>query len=233
MDCNRYYDFRQLQARAYPLTCQSLYTGYMHIPESIRGIDLDGGHPALDFVNTVHSWTDADPRDYWSSPVELVAWHQHRGLIAPATADAFCRLAPAAARRLLGRARDARRRLHALFAGIAATGRANRGALGWLEVALGAANRFRHLEAAGDGVAWTVKPDAARPGSLLAPVLFAAAELLTTADFDRIKSCPPPDGCGWVFLDTSRNGRRVWCNMKACGNAAKVRRFRDRASRST
>jgi predicted RNA-binding Zn ribbon-like protein len=205
----------------------------MRIPESIRGIDLDGGHPALDFVNTVHTWTDADPRDYWSTPVELVAWHQHRGLITPATADAIGRLAPAAARRLLGQARDARRRLHALFAGIAATGRADKGALGWLEEALGPAAGFRHLETSGGRVAWTVRADPASPASLLAPVLFAAAELLTTADFGRIRSCPPPDGCGWLFLDTSRNGRRVWCNMRACGNAAKVRRFRKRALRVT
>jgi len=31
-----------------------------------------------------------------------------------------------------------------------------------------------------------------------------------------------------MFLDTSRNGRRHWCDMKDCGNLAKVRRFRQR-----
>jgi hypothetical protein len=31
-----------------------------------------------------------------------------------------------------------------------------------------------------------------------------------------------------VFEDTSRGGRRRWCDMQSCGNRAKVRRFRSR-----
>jgi predicted RNA-binding Zn ribbon-like protein len=202
----------------------------MRIPESIREIDFEGGHPALDFVNSVHAWTDAEPRDYWSSPADLVAWHQRRGLIAPAVADAFLRLPSPVANRLLRQAREARGELHGLFTGIAAGGRAGKGALRWLENALASAAGFRHLEANREGVAWAVRPDPMHPASLIAPALFAAGELLTTADFERIKACPPPDGCGWLFLDTSRNGRRVWCSMRTCGNAAKVRRFRRRRS---
>jgi predicted RNA-binding Zn ribbon-like protein len=204
----------------------------MRIPEAIRQIDFEGGHPALDFVNSVDAWTDAEPSDYWSSPADLVAWHQRRGLITPAMADAFLRLPSPVANRLLRQAREARGELHGLFAGIAARGRAGKGALRWLETALASAAGFRHLEAHGEGVAWTVRPDPTQPASLLAPALFAAGELLTTAEFGRIRACPPPDGCGWLFLDTSRNGRRVWCSMKTCGNAAKVRRFRNRAKGS-
>jgi predicted RNA-binding Zn ribbon-like protein len=36
------------------------------------------------------------------------------------------------------------------------------------------------------------------------------------------------DGCRWVFEDSSRAGRRRWCDMASCGNRAKVRRYRDR-----
>lgn len=203
----------------------------MRIPASIQQIQLDGGHPALDFVNTLHSRTVAEPRDYWTSPADLVAWHQRVGLVEPATADGFAALAPAAAGRLLARARDARRRLHELFAGVAATRRAPRPELRWLERRLAGLATFRRLEPHGAGVSWVVRPDPAHPASLLASVLFAAAELLTTAELDRIKACPPPHGCGWLFLDASRNGRRVWCSMRACGNTAKVRRFRERSAR--
>jgi predicted RNA-binding Zn ribbon-like protein len=31
-----------------------------------------------------------------------------------------------------------------------------------------------------------------------------------------------------MFLDTSRNRSRHWCDMKDCGNRAKVSRFRQR-----
>ena len=33
------------------------------------------------------------------------------------------------------------------------------------------------------------------------------------------------DDCAWLFLDTSKNGSRRWCDMKQCGNRAKARRF--------
>jgi len=36
------------------------------------------------------------------------------------------------------------------------------------------------------------------------------------------------DDCAWVFLDTSKNHSRRWCDMKACGNRAKARRFNAR-----
>ena len=41
----------------------------------------------------------------------------------------------------------------------------------------------------------------------------------------RFRICANED-CRWVFEDTSRGGRRRWCDMTSCGNQAKVRRFR-------
>jgi predicted RNA-binding Zn ribbon-like protein len=31
-----------------------------------------------------------------------------------------------------------------------------------------------------------------------------------------------------LFLDTTKNHTRRWCNMKICGNRAKARRFQER-----
>ena len=44
---------------------------------------------------------------------------------------------------------------------------------------------------------------------------------------DRIRKCANPD-CRLRFYDTSRNGRRRWCSMAACGNRAKTRRHYER-----
>jgi predicted RNA-binding Zn ribbon-like protein len=44
---------------------------------------------------------------------------------------------------------------------------------------------------------------------------------------DRVRQCGG-ENCGWLFLDTSRNRSRQWCDMRDCGNLAKVRRFRQR-----
>jgi len=71
------------------------------------------------------------------------------------------------------------------------------------------------------------------PGSALDRVLWqvarSAADLLTQDDLSRLRQCGGDD-CGWIFLDTSRNRGRRWCDMRDCGNVAKVRRFRRRLS---
>jgi len=56
------------------------------------------------------------------------------------------------------------------------------------------------------------------------PVLRSAGELLTSADAKRIRECGAPD-CSWLFVDSSRGGRRKWCDMNTCGNRAKARRY--------
>jgi len=51
---------------------------------------------------------------------------------------------------------------------------------------------------------------------------------------DRLRICHGSN-CSWVFIDSSKAGRRRWCDMAVCGNAAKSRRFlaRSRKRRST
>jgi predicted RNA-binding Zn ribbon-like protein len=36
----------------------------------------------------------------------------------------------------------------------------------------------------------------------------------------RLRACP---ACDWLFLDRSRNGSRIWCDMAVCGNRQKAR----------
>jgi predicted RNA-binding Zn ribbon-like protein len=45
--------------------------------------------------------------------------------------------------------------------------------------------------------------------------------------WQRLKACPA-DTCQWGFYDTSRNRSAVWCDMRVCGNRAKVRGYRER-----
>jgi predicted RNA-binding Zn ribbon-like protein len=69
------------------------------------------------------------------------------------------------------------------------------------------------------------------PDRVLWPIVRSAAELLTRVDLQRVGQCPGEE-CGWLFLDTSRSGRRRWCDMADCGNVAKARRFRERVRRT-
>lgn len=57
---------------------------------------------------------------------------------------------------------------------------------------------------------------------LCGEVAASAVELLTHGPLHRIGECPT---CGWLFLDTSKNGRRRWCSMAMCGSRDKARRY--------
>ena len=55
----------------------------------------------------------------------------------------------------------------------------------------------------------------------------SVADILLSPDMARVHTCAV-DTCRWLFLDTSKNHKRRWCNMKVCGNRMKARRFQAR-----
>jgi len=65
------------------------------------------------------------------------------------------------------------------------------------------------------------------PQQVLAPIAEAAAEFLTTADFDLVRPCEGHDCVLW-FYDRTKSHRRRWCSMQVCGNRHKVEAFRER-----
>jgi predicted RNA-binding Zn ribbon-like protein len=50
----------------------------------------------------------------------------------------------------------------------------------------------------------------------------SAAHLLISGQWRRVRECAGHD-CGWLFLDTTKNGNRRWCDSADCGNRARVR----------
>ena len=59
------------------------------------------------------------------------------------------------------------------------------------------------------------------------PIVESAVDALVDDDLPRVRRCAEPR-CARVFLDTSRNGTRRWCDMGTCGNRAKAARHRAR-----
>ena len=82
-----------------------------------------------------------------------------------------------------------------------------------------------HME---DGFSWEWEQGSKALDQMLWPVVRSAADLLTSDGLDRVKECEDDRGCGYLFFDTSRNHSRRWCDMRGCGNRAKVRRYRNR-----
>jgi predicted RNA-binding Zn ribbon-like protein len=81
-----------------------------------------------------------------------------------------------------------------------------------------------------DGFAWQWR-GATRAVDAMDGILWrvarSAADLLLSPTALAMRQCAS-ESCGWLFIDTTRNRSRRWCDMRGCGNRAKVRRHRAR-----
>lgn len=62
---------------------------------------------------------------------------------------------------------------------------------------------------------------------VLWPIVRSAADLLTSDKLELVHHCASLD-CSSLFIDTSKNHSRRWCDMAVCGNRAKARRHYER-----
>jgi len=62
---------------------------------------------------------------------------------------------------------------------------------------------------------------------LVIPVVESAADALIAGELARVRRCADAR-CMRVFYDTTKNGRRRWCDMSTCGNRAKAARHREK-----
>jgi predicted RNA-binding Zn ribbon-like protein len=186
-----------------------------------------GGDPSLDFVNTV-DWTERGPiQERLTDYARLTRWAEGVGLVSKADAERL-RRAGAAKPREARVAHDAALRLRSvlqrLYESVAAGKRSDSS---WEELnellgdALGQL-RLSPLRK-GDAAAQWEWHDIERLGSLLWPVAWSAANLLTSEEAGRIRVCAGSD-CGWMYVDRSRNGLRRWCQMETCGTLEKSRK---------
>jgi predicted RNA-binding Zn ribbon-like protein len=186
---------------------------------------LRGGALCLEFVNTVGWWRRPEAEDRLVDYEALLAWGVRTGALGTDEARRLLGVAarrPAAAAREVRAARRLRDAIHAVFTASAERRPAPRRELGVLNEALARVHRHLRLEPRGRGLAWRWD-EGDTLERVLWPVARSAARLLTSPDLGRVHECGDPR-CGWLFLDTSRNGSRRWCSMSDCGNRAKARR---------
>lgn len=203
---------------------------------------LVGGDVSLDFVNTVNGrfsnpnkrtrrdYHDAFPSDKLENYRDLIAWSLKSELFDEAAAKRFLRTAdaePQAAEKVFKRAVVLRESVYRLFKSAIENWQPEAADLEKLNRELNVARRHQKLSAAENRfvLEWIDRDEAL--DSMLWQISESAVEMLINGDSTRIRQCGN-EVCNWLFLDTSRNRSRQWCDMKDCGNLAKVRRFRQR-----
>jgi predicted RNA-binding Zn ribbon-like protein len=182
-----------------------------------------GGHPVLDLTNTV--FDRAQPvadNELLKTPSDVLTWCESVGFFesAPALGDAVTHGLP-------DQVRSVREHAWAVFDAVAGSRPVPTVSLAALLERSGAglrAGHVRSIDADLDHLAadWTV------PGAIPTALSLLAVHALFTLPAERVRAC---GRCGWLFLDSSRGGRRRWCSMSTCGNREKASRHRGAAQR--
>ena len=167
-----------------------------------KQIVLVGGRLCLDFVNTV-SWRGTEePYDELSTYADLLRWSERAGALSRDQARATRRSAsrhPRKATAVLAQARELRDALYRIL-------------LAWKNGRPPGAADMALLNAsapARSNIAWRhgkldwVSAATPRWDSILWPIVWSAADLVTGGESRRLKSCGS-DACGWLFYDESR-----------------------------
>ena len=188
-------------------------------------LSLVGGRLCLDFVNTVGSRGATNLRDRLRGYPELLWWGVRAGVIGEEERRELMRRAersPGAAEAAFRRAVEFREASWRVFRAVEDGVAPDPDDLATVNREVARAMSHARLVPAEAGFAWGWD-DAPEPDRVLWPVARSAAELLASPELRRVGRCAGED-CGWLYLDTSKNHSRRWCDMKDCGNRAKVRR---------
>jgi predicted RNA-binding Zn ribbon-like protein len=209
-----------------PLNSDLVETGI-----SVSDLRLDGGHLALDFVNSVGGPAGLEPDPAFEALHEygdLLDWAQFAGVLDEARLERLRRRAardPAGAGQVFEGALERRARNYRVFLSLAEGESPAEPGLDGLRGDASIALAHARLEAERDGGFRWSWPEADALEAPLWPVAHASAELLTDGPLERLRRCA---NCRWLFLDQSKNRSRRWCSMDDCGTAVKKRRYVDR-----
>ncbi len=184
----------------------------------------------LDFTNTLDERGREHPRELLNSYRDFVSWSKEAHLLAEDEAARLLVKAdhyPEQANTVLRCAIEAREAIFHIFSALSAEKLPQGSDLDMLNGVLSEAMAQARIVRSQDGFHWdwAGKGDAlARP---LWPIVRLAAELLTSVELSKVRVCAAED-CNWLFLDTSKNHSRRWCDMDSCGNRAKARKHYER-----
>ena len=199
--------------------------------------ELCGGHPALDFVNSLDKrFLEGGPVELLVDYADLLRFTEQTKLLDTRQVRRLANsVNPGAAARTLRSARELREVMAAAFYGSVDGHPPLAADIRTLERHFHSASAHRELRWAQpvenangrSGIGWDwgrFETNAELPLWILSQT---ASQLMMSDAMERIRACGV-ETCRWLFLDTSKNHTRRWCNMKVCGNRMKARRFQAR-----
>jgi len=192
-----------------------------------RVFELIGGHAALDLVNTLDwRFRETGSEELLGSYSDLLGFVEQAGLISESVARRLLRGVPEGkADRTLAAVRELREAAaHILYAAVNSENPQG-ASIRQLEDCFKEATGRLQLRWAGSKLVQELPQSPALPELPLWLLSLRTAEFMTSDLIHQLRECGNAE-CRWLFVDTSKNHTRRWCDMKICGNRMKARRFK-------
>jgi predicted RNA-binding Zn ribbon-like protein len=192
--------------------------------------ELTGGRLCLDFTNTVEDRPSDHPHELLNNYSDLVSWGKQAQVLTEQESQqlrAGAARHPGEASSVLARAIALREAIYRIFKAVAVDAVPEADDLVSLSTAIAEAMTHARIVPTAGGFTWEWIDTAVNLDRMLWPVVRSAEDLLISDELDAVRVCAS-DSCNWLFIDTSKNHSRRWCDMKSCGNRAKARRFYSR-----
>jgi predicted RNA-binding Zn ribbon-like protein len=196
---------------------------------TFRPADLVGGHVVLDLTNTVTA-RDGDAIDWLGSYDDALEWATLTGAFDEQALAQLARLntgGPQAGARALRRLRELRETMHDVLVPTIRNEPPPPEALNRLGRFWKAAASRADVTARDGRAGLELAVPSSGLDYLNHALALSAMGLLQALPLARTRICAGRS-CGWLFIDTSKGGRRRWCDMATCGNAAKSQRHYQR-----
>lgn len=186
-----------------------------------KSSQLVGGHPLLDFVNTVGDETKTRSTEWLSNWGAFRSWASctESGADLLGAIDAVPRIERGT---LLGQLIDLRRELYGYLSKLCRSETAP-SIPDQLVFRIQSALQRSQLVASNSGaMCWQPTPNAEQAVMDTMPLWLE--DLCRKEDLLKVRQCRR---CTWFFIDRGRGKGRQWCSMSTCGNRAKAERFRE------
>lgn len=195
---------------------------------------LLGNRLCLDFANTIDDRLQEPSGEMLTSYNDLVIWSQQTGIVSGDEAQRMLVKAeqyPEEAEAVRQHAIMLREAIYRIFTAVTQEEKPNDTDLHLFNRVLAEAMSKTCITVNENGFVWNWTEKDAAFNCMLWPVVRSMADLLTSDELSSVHQCAS-ETCSWLFLDTSKNQSRRWCDMKNCGNRAKVSRHYERKRQS-
>lgn len=181
----------------------------------IDEISLDGGWLCLDFANTVSARKPVRGEEYLQTWDDYASWVRRLAVLPEAEFNTWRKMTPGD----MDEVRALREAIFELFDYYVKNGKIHPGHLDTLNGFLHEVYMYTCIKMTENGLQRGIfkKTYMEKPLWIIA---LSAESLLLSDRLPKVKAC---DNCGWLFLDTSKNGTRRWCNMHTCGSQMKAK----------